>query len=84
VYEIVYAPFAEQLIDAALMWWGKNRPAASGLLAREMDEAMAWTSTRRLLLTRSGYHPYYAINEPQKRVEIAYFRHARWRPLRGR
>src|SRR5262249_1819223 len=62
-------------IEAALLWWSRNRPASRGLLANEVDRALSliehvpragrrtasklFRDVRRLLLRRSGYHLYY-------------------------
>ena len=96
-YTTILAPAAVAQIDAALRWWSRNRPAAAGLLAREL-EAMIRTieqapqvgrrtrsaqfrGVRRLLLRGSGYHVYYQVNEVLREIRIVYFRHARRRPL---
>ena len=96
-YAVTVAPIANAQIEAALLWWSRNRPASRGLLANEVDRALALiehvpqagrrtTSTlfrdvRRLLLRRSGYHLYYQVLEAQHAVHVVYFRHARRRSI---
>jgi hypothetical protein len=74
-YTVIVAPIANAQIEAALLWWSRNRPASRGLLANEVDRALEliehvpqagrratsalFRDIRRLLLRRSGYHLYY-------------------------
>jgi plasmid stabilization system protein ParE len=99
-YEVRYAPIAETQIEAALLWWERNRRAATDLLARELHQAFdllavapqvgrrvrfsGHAGIRRLLLQVSGYHVYYQLLDVDREVRIVYFRHARRRPLRAR
>jgi hypothetical protein len=99
-YTIRYAPIAEAQIDAALLWWSRNRELAPDLLARELDQALdqivlipkagrrarirGRARVRRLLLRSSAYHLYYVIDEEEAEIQIVYFRHARRRPLRAK
>ena len=75
-YTTIVAPIAEAQIDAALLWWSRNRAGARDLLAREIDAAIGAIEqvpqmghrtrsrlsrdVRRLLLRGSGYHLYYS------------------------
>jgi plasmid stabilization system protein ParE len=95
VYTLRYAPIAEIQIEAALLWWSRNRPYAPGLLAREIEAGLdqlslvpqtgrrvrlsGFPGARRLLLRRSGYHLYYVILEEEREVRLVWFRHARRR-----
>jgi hypothetical protein len=97
-YVVRYAPIADAQIDAALLWWQRNRDKAPDRLAREIDAALAQIAlvptagrrarltgqpgVRRLLLRVSSYHLYYVIDETAGEVQIVYFRHARRRPFR--
>lgn len=97
-YVLEIAPIAETQIDAALLWWKRNRSAAPTLLARELEVVLdqlsvvpragrrvrlrGQPSARRLLLRRSEFHVYYVVNEANHEVRIVYFRHARRRPMR--
>lgn len=88
-YAVTVAPIANAQIEAALLWWSRNRPASRGLLANEVDRGLALiehvpqagrrtTSTlfrdvRRLLLRRSGYHLYYQVLDAQHAVHVVYF-----------
>ncbi len=97
-YVVRYAPIADTQIDAALLWWQRNRDKAPDRLARELDEVLAQialvptagrrvrlrghSGVRRLLLRVCSYHLYYAIDEAAREVHIVYFRHARRRPFR--
>jgi hypothetical protein len=40
-YAVTVAPIANAQIEAALLWWSRNRPASRGLLANEVDRALA-------------------------------------------
>lgn len=97
IYTTIVAPIAEAQIDAALLWWARNRAGARDLLAREIDAAMEaieqvpqigrrtrsrlFRHVRRLLLRRSGYHLYYQVSHERRDIRVVYFRHARRRPL---
>src|SRR5687767_13735866 len=97
-YVVRYAPIADAQIDAALLWWQRNRDKAPDRLARELDEALpqialiltagrraqlrGHSGVRRLLRRVSSYHLYYVIDEAAREVRIVYFRHARRRPFR--
>ena len=73
-YAVVYAPFAQQQIDAALLWWTRSRAAAPDLLAREIDESLALLARApragRQVPTPRGFHSRFI-----GRLEKA-FRHA--------
>ena len=99
-YVVRYAPIAGPQIDAALLWWQRNRDKAPDRLARELDQALSQIAlvptagrrarlsghagVRRLLLRVCSYHLYYVIDEAALEVQIVYFRHARRRPFRTR
>ena len=96
-YTTIVAPVAEVQIDAALLWWARNRVAGRELRAREIDAAIEtieqvpqvgrrtrsrlFRDVRRLLLRGSGYHLYYQVSHQRRQVRVVYFRHARRRPL---
>ena len=96
-YRIVYAPIAEAQIEAALLWWERNRRQSPALLAREIEAALdqlevvpqagrrvllrGHPDARRLLLPRTRYHVYYVIADAERDVRVVYFRHGRRRPL---
>jgi plasmid stabilization system protein ParE len=99
-YTTTLAPIAAAQIDAALLWWSRNRPAARTLLAGELEAALGtiehvpqvgrqtrsrlFRDVRRLLLRGTHYHLYYQVIEARREVRIVYFRHARRRPLSRR
>ena len=99
-YTAIVAPIAEAQIDAALLWWARNRTGARDLLAREIDAAIGaieqvpemgrrtrsrlFRDVRRLFLRGSRYHLYYQVSHERGEVRAVYFRHARRRPLRRR
>jgi plasmid stabilization system protein ParE len=99
-YTVTVAPIATAQIEAALLWWSRNRAASRGLLANELDRALElvehvpqagrrttsklFRDVRRLLLRRSGYHLYYQVLDAQHAVHVVYFRHARRRPITWR
>jgi hypothetical protein len=99
-YTVRYAPIAEALIDAALLWWVHNRDKAPDRLARELDAALGQIAlvptagrrarlrdhlgVRRLLLRACAYHLYYVIDDDAHEVRIVSFRHARRRSLRAK
>jgi len=74
-------PEAESQIREIDAWWRKNRPAAPGLFLNELTESFDLIArapqigrlyrpspvpnVRRLLLTRTRYHIYYAVNNDQ-------------------
>ena len=96
-YTTIVAPIAEAQIDAALLWWARNRAGARELLAREIDAAIGTIEqvpqmgrrtrsrlhlgVRRLLLRGSGYHLYYQVSHERRQIRVVYFRHARRHPL---
>jgi len=98
-FTVVLAPIADAQMDAALLWWSRNRPAAPDSLAREIERALRliervpqvgrrtktplFRNVRRLLLSASGYHLYYQFIQGRREVRVVYFRHAKRRPLRG-
>lgn len=95
-YSVVVAPFALAQMEAALLWWARNRHGAPDLLMREIDAAWSllahaphagrrvsskhFKGVRRLLLRRAGYHVDYQVVEPAHEVRVVHFRHARRRP----
>jgi plasmid stabilization system protein ParE len=99
-YTTTVAPIAEAQIDAALLWWSRNRAGARDLLAREIDAAIGaieqvpqmgrqtrsrlFRDVRRLLLRGSGYHLYYQVSHQRREIRVVYFRHSRRRPLQRR
>ena|SRR5438128_8463486 len=96
-YTVVFAPIAARQIDAALLWWSRNRPAAPDLLRRELEAVLRliedapqagrrtksrlFRDVRRLLLRSSGHHLYYQIVAAPREIRVVYFRHARRRPV---
>lgn len=96
-YVIRYVPFAEAQVEAALLWWERNRRLAPTLLACELLRAFdqlaivpragrrarlrGYPGARRLLLRAAGYHLYYVVFEDRRELLVVYFRHARRRPL---
>lgn len=95
-YTVVVAPFALAQMEAALLWWTKNRQAARDLLAREIDAALSlvahapyagrriasklFRGVRRLVLRRTFYLVDYHVIESSHEVHVVHFRHARRRP----
>lgn len=81
-----------QLIRA---WWMENRPAAPDLFAEELAAAVrklaslprigapydapGFREMRRVLLARTRYHVYYAVDQDERIVRI----HAIWHLSRG-
>jgi plasmid stabilization system protein ParE len=96
----IFAPLAAAQIDAALIWWARNRAGAPELLAREIDAAVEtiqlvpqmgrrtrsrlFRDVRRLLLRGSGYHLYYQVSHARSEIRVVYFRHGRRRPVMRR
>ena len=94
-YTTILAPIAVAQIEAALRWWSHNRPAAPGLLARELEAVLRviahvpqvgrrtrsaqFRRVRRLLLRGSGYYIYYQVDDILRVIRIVYFRSARRR-----
>ena len=95
-YSVVVAPFALAEMQAALLWWARNRQGAPDLLLREIDAALSlvehapyagrrvtsklFRGVRRLLLRRTSYHLDFQIVESAREVRVVHFRHARRRP----
>jgi plasmid stabilization system protein ParE len=91
-YEVHVAPRAQSQIDEVTAWWRGNRPAASTLVADELEAAVArltsapfsgvvygrgdFRSIRRLLLPRIRYHAYYEVDEATQIVRVVAFWHA--------
>ena len=94
VYRVEIAPAALAQIERVLLWWAENRPKAPDLLSDELDatrlgleEAPGMGAVvshpsgvvRRVPLTRSRFHVYYAIDEAAAVVRIL----AVWHSSRG-
>ncbi len=87
-YRVELSPEAlthAELIDA---WWIVNRPAAPTLFLDELEAAIRQLeatphielpAARRLLMPRTRYHVYYAIEDDDSVVRI----HAVWHTSRG-
>ena len=91
---VVVLPDAMQQIEEANAWWRSNRPAAPGLLVRELASAFArlerqpevgrplprpgFPGLRILLLPRTRYHVYYDPGDGELVVR------AFWSAVRGR
>ena len=95
-YEVIVAPRAQRELSTIVSWWTENRPATTGLVLREFEDAVSHLATmpalgasyrlsrrpgvRRLLLPRSRYHVYYVINSERGEVRIM----AVWHGQRGK
>lgn len=95
-YTVVVAPFALAQMEAAQLWWTKNRLAAPDLLIREIDAALSLIAhaplagrrvesklirgVRRLVLRRTRYLVDYQVVESSREVRVVNFRHGRRRP----
>jgi plasmid stabilization system protein ParE len=85
---------AEQLAEAASLWWHENRQAAPTLFDRELLEALELLTEmpnigvpypprptyRRLLLRRTGYHVYYRVDDAADVLYVVSI----WHTRRGR
>jgi plasmid stabilization system protein ParE len=90
VLDVEVTPRAAIQIEAAAMWWSKNRPAAPNAIRVDFQEATALLSRqpgvgaksrtarypdlRRLFLSRVRYHIYYY--ERAGKIVVAAFWHA--------
>ncbi len=95
-YAVVVAPSALAQMESALDWWAANREKAPGLLAREIEVALALIEhapnsgrrvankllrgVRRLVLQRTGYLLDYQLVESDREVRVVHFRQGRRRP----
>jgi plasmid stabilization system protein ParE len=91
VLDVEVTPRAAIQIEAAAVWWAKNRPAAPDAIRIDFQEAAALLSRqpgvgaksntarypdlRRLYLSRIRYHIYYRVRSES--VVILAFWHAR-------
>ena len=87
---------AQRQIRAAAKWWAENRSAAPGLLREELEGAYALIADfpsagepvphsrivglRRVLLSRTQHHLYYATPDEESVIEVL----ALWHTSRGK
>ena len=92
--KIVTSPQADDDIRTIDGWWRENRPAARGLFADELTEAMALLAAspgsgrryrhehvpglRRIILRSTRYHLYYVVDDDLVTVLAV------WSAVRGR
>ncbi len=91
-YRVVILPSAEAQASAIATWWSEHREEAPGLFTLELSVAGVRLATaphvgtvwrkgvRRLLLPRTRYHVYYAVDDGRAVVEVR----AVWHASRGR
>jgi plasmid stabilization system protein ParE len=89
-YRVELSPEALEQAQAIRAWWLQNRPSAPDLFVEELGaairklsslprigaryEAPGFREMRRVLLARTRYHAYYAVDEDARLVRI----HAIW------
>jgi len=95
VYAIEFSDESRTHVQAIVMWWRANRPAAPELFAEELRAAVSRlrlvplagsaypsspvSGSRRLLMPRTQYHVYYVVRAEDRRVLV----HAVWHAKRG-
>lgn len=93
--QVIITRAAEAQIEEISAWWAENRQKAPALFDDELSAALELLSSapwigaqrkvrssraRRLVLQRSRYHVYYAVNPSGDQVEIL----ALWHTSRGK
>jgi plasmid stabilization system protein ParE len=93
-YQVELSPEARRHVEQIAAWWEGNRPAVPTMFRDELEAAVrrlevapragsvygrARMALRRLLMPRTRYHVYYAIEEPDALVRV----YAVWHASRG-
>ncbi len=94
-HRVELSPEAIEQAQIIRAWWSENRPAAPDLFVEELGAAVrklasmprigarydapGFREMRRVLLSRTRYHVYYAVDEDARLVRI----HAIWHLSRG-
>jgi plasmid stabilization system protein ParE len=94
-YRVEFSPAATAHVERIHDWWRANRPKAPGLFRRELTVALRHLrrsphlapayegpevpATRRLLMPRTRYHVYFAIDDTAAVVRV----YAVWHASRG-